>query len=155
MAGVIRVIGRRFIGSNREILRERGAEVGCKNGGARAEAVVTRVGEGRGGTSKGVFAGAANLSDPIPTSRRKKTFDKRPNVLAKWTEPTWLESSSSLSAWTTWRDKCAWKFHGQLEGNRYVSSDRWSFMVHWYYWEAKRVEYSNDFVLWIYGRMRM
>lgn len=95
MAGVIRG-PRRLIRSNREILRERGAEVGsCKNGGARAESLVTTW--GRGGTSKGVFAGPANLSDPIPTSRRKKTFDKRPNVLTKWTKPTWLESSSPLS----------------------------------------------------------
>lgn len=39
-----------------------------------------------------------------------------------------------------WKDKCAWKFHGQLEGNRYVSSDRWSFMVDWYYWgETRRI----------------
>lgn len=70
---------------------------GCKNGGARAESLVTMWRGGEGGTSKGVFAGPANLSDPIPTGRRKKTFDKRPNVLTKWTEPTWLESSSSLS----------------------------------------------------------
>lgn len=96
MAGVIRG-PRRFIRSNREILRERGTEGSCKNSGARAESLVTTWKEGRGGTSKGVFAGLANLSDPIPTSRRKKTFDKRPNVLTKWTKPTWLESSSSLS----------------------------------------------------------
>lgn len=34
-------------------------------------------------SSTKLFAGPANLSDPIPTSRRKKTFDKRPDVLTK------------------------------------------------------------------------
>lgn len=78
---------RRFIRSNREILREMPRRSWRAKTDLGRECSVS--GEPRGGhrgTSKArrrLFAGSANLSDPIPTTRRKKTFDKRPDVLTK------------------------------------------------------------------------
>lgn len=63
-------------------MREGAAKVSIAK--SRGISVLARRGTHRDGESSAkLFASGANLSDPIPTSRRKKTFDKRLDIPAK------------------------------------------------------------------------
>lgn len=122
-------------------LRERGERKseGCKNGGARAESLVTTWRGGRGDVERG-------FCRPGQFVRPDSDRSSQENIWQTSECPYEVDRADLArillvvvrSGW--WKDKCAWKFHGQLEGNRYVSSDRWSFMVDWYYWgETRRI----------------
>ncbi|KOC60204.1 hypothetical protein WH47_07786, partial [Habropoda laboriosa] len=78
-------------------------------------------------SSTGLFASPANLSDPIPTSRRKKTFDKCLDVLTNGPSRTGslvfhLESRQSLS--TTEDETNRLETFMEIIGNQCVFRDR-------------------------------